>query len=52
MDKVQNNMDPQTRERHIQSLQVLEANLPTKPTIESIGKDDRKTSRQNNDEGT
>ena len=51
MDKVQNNMDPKTGERHKQSLQVLETNLLTKPTIKSNGKDDCQESRQNNDKG-
>ena len=52
MDQVQNHMDTHTRKRYIQSLQVIEANLPTKSTIKSNGKYDCQTNRQNNDEGT
>ena len=52
MDQVQNHMDTHTRKRYIQSLQVMEANLPTKSTIKSNGKYDCQTNRQNNDEGT
>ena len=52
MDKVQNNIDTQTREGYLQSLQVMEANLTTKPAIKGNGEDDCHTSRQNNDKGS
>ena len=40
VDQVKDNIDTKTRQRYIQSPQILKTNLPTKPTPQNNGKTD------------
>ena len=45
VDKVQDNMNTKTRQRYIQSPQILETNFPTEPTPQNNGKTDRQAKK-------